>query len=311
MLKPREISAFGLQAARTIALEKVQPTVALGISRKAGSQYQLAVRVQHRGVVGPDQLEVIRKRSRGEVDVRYVGRIVKYSAPWYRTRQRPLELGSSVGHHAVTAGTLGCFVSLAGSGGLYILSNNHVLADEDRARRGDDILQPGSFDGGRVSRDVVASFSTAVRLRRSGRNAVDCALARIESGLEPTDSRLLRGVGALAGVAEVDTVERVEKIGRTTGHTRGRIAAFELDHVVVGYETGNLTFDGQLEIEATGSRPFSRGGDSGSIVFSSGNQGAVGLLFAGTDVGGRRDLGLTYANPIGPVLDALKASLPS
>lgn len=44
----------------------------------------------------------------------------------------------------------------------------------------------------------------------------------------------LRGVGTLAGVWSSDgDVDEVEKLGRTTGHTRGRITAFELDNVVV------------------------------------------------------------------------------
>jgi hypothetical protein len=36
---------------------------------------------------------------------------------------------------------------------------------------------------------------------------------------------------------------------------------------------------------------------------------AVGLLFAGTDSGGTNGQGVTFANPIGAVLDALKATL--
>ena len=34
-----------------------------------------------------------------------------------------------------------------------------------------------------------------------------------------------------------------------------------------------------------------------------------GLLFAGSDMGGRNGKGLTYANPIAPVLEALKLEL--
>jgi hypothetical protein len=38
---------------------------------------------------------------------------------------------------------------------------------------------------------------------------------------------------------------------------------------------------------------------------------AVALLFAGTDFGGTNDQGLTYANPLRAVLDALKVDLVS
>jgi hypothetical protein len=294
-MTPRGISAFGLPARRSAEIDRVQPTVALGVSPKGRARYELAVRVQHRGILGSDHLEAIRTRARGEIDVRYIGRVVKYGTPWYRARQRPLVIGSSVGHHSVTAGTLGCFVRVDQADSVYILSNNHVLADEDRGTRGDEIVQPGSYDGGKRPRDVVARLSNWVRLKQSGTNAVDCALARTEGAIERDDS-LLRGAGNLSGVADPANVERVEKIGRTTGHTRGRVTAFELDHVVVGYEIGNLTFDNQLEVQATGSRPFSRGGDSGSIVFSTGDHNAVGLLFAGSDLGGRGDLGLRQSD---------------
>lgn len=47
---------------------------------------------------------------------------------------RPQPCGVSIGHHAITAGTLGCLVRRANDeDGVYILSNNHVLADCDRA----------------------------------------------------------------------------------------------------------------------------------------------------------------------------------
>ena len=36
---------------------------------------------------------------------------------------------------------------------------------------------------------------------------------------------------------------------------------------------------------------------------------AIGLLFAGGNVGGSNGQGLTFANPIGAVLDALKVDL--
>jgi len=114
----------------------------------------------------------------------------------------------------------------------------------------------------------------------------------------------------LAGIGPelVDEGEAVYKSGRTTGPTKGRITAFDLDNVVVNYDIGNLRFDGQIEIEGTGQKPFSDGGDSGSLIVNAGSQ-AIALLFAGSDTGGRNNLGLTFANPIHRVLKDLKASL--
>jgi hypothetical protein len=39
-----------------------------------------------------------------------------------------------------------------------MLSNNHVLADSNEGKPGDLILQPGSFDGGILSADGVATL---------------------------------------------------------------------------------------------------------------------------------------------------------
>ena len=64
----------------------------------------------------------------------------------------------------------------------------------------------------------------------------------------------------------VDEGTPVAKLGRTTGLTRGRVTAFELDDLVVAYDTGNLSFDQVIEIEGAGTQPFSDGGDSGSLI---------------------------------------------
>src|SRR5687768_11659344 len=66
-----------------------------------------------------------------------------------RQRQRPAPCGVSVGHHSITAGTIGAVVRDTGrsdNGRRYILSNNHVLANSNDARAGDAIWQPGTFD---------------------------------------------------------------------------------------------------------------------------------------------------------------------
>ncbi len=69
-----------------------------------------------------------------------------------------------------------------------------------------------------------------------------------------------------------------------------------------------ITFDNQIEIEGAGSGAFSEGGDSGSLVVDADLKG-VGLLFAGGEQGGSNGKGLTYANPLKNVLDALKVNL--
>ncbi len=303
-------STLGVAAQPMSALGIRTPTIALGVARKGEDDYVLAARLQRRGLESSTQLEAIRKEARGEVDVRYIGRVTKLAVkPWHQRRNRPLRLGGSVGHFKISAGTLGCFVRAGGDGPAMILSNNHVLADENRGKKGDAILQPGRFDEGQNPEDKVATLSSLVRLNKSKPNLVDCAVAALDVGIR-FNARKLEGLGTLAGLGDAALAdhEEVGKVGRTTGTTHGRITAFELDNVMVGYDMGVLRFDQQIEIEGEGASPFSRGGDSGSLIVDHEVRG-IGLLFAGGEQGGSNGLGLTYANPLRAVLEALKVSL--
>ena len=145
-----------------------------------------------------------------------------------------------------------------------------------------------------------------MELEPNGDATVDCAIALLdEQEVDPEYP-----VGRITTTAVALGGEQVAKIGRTTAVTRGRVSAIELDNVVVGYgeELGELSFDNQIEIESTGSGPFSRGGDSGSLVYREDGV-ALGLLFAGSESGGENGTGLTYINPIDAVLDALGVTL--
>jgi hypothetical protein len=284
--------------------------VALGIGR-SGKQHTLAVRVQRHALINHPVVQDIRKKAKGEVDVRYVGRLLKLETPaTLQKRRRPMVIGCSIGHFSITAGTLGCFVKDRKSGTTMILSNNHVLANENDAKKGDAIIQPGSFDGGKRPKDVVAKLQKFVALKTgSAVNFVDCAVATPVKNIK-FDVRKLGSFGNLAGLGPKVVVDGtvVRKVGRTTGETSGRVTAFELDNVIVGYDIGNIRFDDQIEIEGAGTTAFSDGGDSGSLIVDE-DLMAVALLFAGGDTGGTNGMGLTYGNPIHAVLDALKVNL--
>lgn len=288
------------------------PGLAIGVSRRQGRDYRLAVRVQVRGLgVIVDQ---VRRWAANEVDVRYVGRVSRRATPpagptrparptrWYRARQRPLLTGCSIGLAGSGTGTLGGFVR-TDDGAPAILSNNHVLADEDRASVGARVLQPGPVDAGREPDDEVARLTCPIPIRWTEGNRVDAAIAALGAGIEH-DPATLRGVGSLGGVVDPDAdVDLVEKLGRTTGRTRGQVTAIEVDNVVVAYEGGNVRFDGQIEIHGTQHRHFSLAGDSGSLIVTP-DLLAYGLLFAGSDAAD-----VTYANPIGTVLSELGCRL--
>jgi hypothetical protein len=308
-----DLAAGGVWAQTSRPTQEVDPvarTLALGLARTAPGDFRIAVRVQRRGLENSRHVDSIRRKARGEVDLRYVGHVVKHAKPWEQTRKRPLLIGLSIGHFRITAGTLGAFVRLRKGGAVRLLSNNHVLADENAGRTGDAILQPGSYDGGRNPRDRVGTLDSFIRLKKSGTNVVDVALAALDAKVA-YDPATLTGVGTLGAgpPPPLEDVDLVEKIGRTTGYTRGRVTAFELDNVVVGYDLGNLRFDGQVEIEGASADAFSQGGDSGSLIFTSLDRQPVALLFAGGDQGGSNGKGLTFANPFAVVQQQLKVTL--
>jgi hypothetical protein len=167
-----------------------------------------------------------------------------------------------------------------------MLSNNHVLADENRYKKGGPIVQPGPLDGGKPGTDGVAKLTAFVKLVTSGANLVDCAIAAVNKGV-PVNPRTLKGIGALAGVRSggLGIGDTVHKVGRTTGVRHGRVTAVELDGVSVEYDIGVISFDNQVEIEGSGARSFSDAGDSGSLIVDQ-QLMAAALLFAGGDHGG-------------------------
>jgi hypothetical protein len=298
---------FAVRSVSTRRVSEVRRTVALGISRaERGRQYRLAVRLQRRSLEAEARLrEQIETRARGEVDFRYIGRVLALQGtPWHQERQRPLLIGASTAHYSVTAGTVGCFPLHRKTQKHVLLSNNHVLAAEDRARQGSAILQPGPYDGGRRRADQIGELLDWVPMKTGG-NIVDAAIASIAPDVE-FDPTTITGWGRLTGVRSepIEPGDRVVKAGRTTGLRHGLVTAIEVDDVVVDYQRGALSFDRQIEIEGADDLSFSAGGDSGSVIMDVQGR-ACALLFAGGDQGGTNGKGLTYANPIGDVLQAL------
>lgn len=305
-----------VSAARAASFSSTVASYALGITARKRNDYRLAVRLQHRGLVNSDLVEMIRARARGEVEVRYIGRVTaaaRAAGPWYRQRQRPLMIGSSCGYlrdDLVMAGTLGCFVSRRSGDQPMILSNNHVLADEGRYPAGGRIVQPGALDGGDPTRDRVATLTSFVRFRRLPLdNFVDAAVATLGRDVE-FDPSGMRGIGKLSGMAaeRLDIGDEVHRVGRTTGVRDGRITAIEVDGVQVEYDTAIFSFDNQVEIEGQGPRAFSDSGDSGSLIVNDALEAAA-LLFAGSDEGGSNGRGLTYGNPIEAVFSRMRLRL--
>ncbi|MEA2415018.1 MAG: hypothetical protein QOI58_1675 [Thermoanaerobaculia bacterium] len=281
-----------------------QSSFAIGVAPGSQpEQFALAVRAATENDLIREDLEVLTTKAGGEIDVRYTGAILPLgsAAP---TAATGCHIGASVAHHRCTAGTLGFFAAKH-DGTIGIVSNNHVLAISDEGNDEDEIVQPSPSDGGERPRDVIARLDgTYPRLNR-GKVRVDCAFARLVRDVE-YDALALEGMEKLSMVtAQPEEHTEVCKIGRTTGTTFGRISAFELDRVAVNYDRWRIRLNGQIEIESINGKPFSRGGDSGSLVFSRSAHRPIGLLFASSLLGGAGNVGLTYANKIDDVLAEL------
>jgi hypothetical protein len=219
-----------------------------------------------------------------------------------KARIRPAQPGCSIGFRfpppsqMVMAGTFGAVVK--GGGSTYVLSNNHVLADEGRLAPGADIFQPGLLDGGNANTDKIAKLTRFIPLQPGVFNHVDCAIAAANS--PSLVSRNILHIGPPAGTAAAAIDMRVHKFGRTTSYTVGHITSIATD-VTVGYETGNFKFENQIIIVGEGG-PFSGAGDSGSLILDRQTNNAVALLFAGSNTH-------TIANHIPDVLQALNVTL--
>src|SRR5690606_4164211 len=203
-------------------------------------------------------------------------------------------------HPDITAGTIGAKVKDS-SGNVYILSNNHVLANSNNASIGDATLQPGPFDGGTLNDQIgtLADFQTIVMGGAS--NTMDAAIALVPdganlSGATPSGAYGAPGTSVYSGNL---LNKGVQKYGRTTGHTTGTVTETNVTVSVCYVPRGMFscaqaaTFTGQIGISPG---TFSAGGDSGSlIVTNDGSRDLVGLLYAGSST-------RTLANPIAPVL---------
>jgi hypothetical protein len=205
----------------------------------------------------------------------------------------------------IIIGTLGCFIQLS-NGRLGILSNNHVIAGENRGQRGADrICQAGANTF--VSSDHICTLAEFEQLKPSPPNArpalgnvdfneIDAATAELLPDIHFDQAYLpSRGQSPPSGIAVARNEDRVFKVGRTTGLTRGIITDIATTVGPVGYSPGLCWFRRSLTIEGIDGTQFSDKGDSGSAIVLEATNQVVGLLYAGN---GKQ----TYACPIQSVL---------
>jgi hypothetical protein len=200
-------------------------------------------------------------------------------------RALPAQGGDSIAHFKGTAGTLGCLVQSEDH--LYILSSSSVLDPDGTGKAGDYILQPGPFDGGVPSRDVIASFERSVP-------KLGAALARVLNAHLVDHS--LRSIGKLRGVVAPKRGMKLRMFGRTSGFKRAVVEAVDVSADIAISPTEVRKY--RRLFTAT---PGLQGGDSGALFVDEKNRG-VGLAFAGNSE-------VLFAVPLVAILSALKVTL--
>ncbi|MFB0538148.1 MAG: hypothetical protein ACETWR_24565 [Anaerolineae bacterium] len=309
LLAKRNVVAVGVGYKETGGVVTDEPSIVVSVEKKMPLA-QLA-----ETDIVPQAVDEVK------TDVLETGLITAWQAP--TQRWRPAPGGVSIGHINITAGTLGCLVLKGGE--LFILSNNHVLADTNLGKKGDPIIQPGKYDGGTLA-DQIATLEEYVPIdfgtspttcpaakaveqllnaiaggigsshrmvsyqESKGENLVDAALARPLS-LDLVGRRILN-IGVPKGSREATLGTNIKKSGRTTGFTTDRIIQIDATVQVSYGNAGVATFTDQFVAGA-----MSSGGDSGSAVLDEEDY-VVGLLFGGSP-------NTTIITPIQFVLDAL------
>jgi hypothetical protein len=276
-----------------------------GIKYVAGQRIDgdLVVRVYVRSKLPPSALS---SQEMIPAEINGIGTDVVVSGD-IRAFARPTECGVSVGHFNITAGTLGCLVKKTdGTPGVFILSNNHILANENTASIGDGILQPGKRDGG-VNPPIAKLTQFQPLDFRGGITPFDAAIAQV---INPGD--VLPQIKLIGRVANppIDPFadQLVKKTGRTTFQTDGIVDDFVANRSI-GYQRGIATIGRQIRVVTRFGGDFSNPGDSGSLIVDTLNR-PVALLNGGN---GDPSRGIpnteTYASPIVPILQAFNIEI--
>jgi len=309
-VKQRFREAIAAQNRHTEQLIRHPGVVGIGTGIGADGLPVIRIFGRHSGLSGiPKSLDGI------PVTVRVTGLFIAYADSTDRLT-RPVSIGVSTGHPAITAGTIGARVTDE-AGNVYALSNNHVYANQNNADIGDSILQPGTFDGGSDPDDKIGELFAfeAIDFSIFGSNVIDAAIANttideLGRATLPQDYRMPNA--AIFGDSDEDGFFDdinvllqlpVKKFGRTTGLTHGLVSEINVTSAVC-YEYCSQPllsklawFENQIAIVGTGAEPFSAGGDSGSLIITDDpDKNPVALLFAGSE-------SMTLANRIDLVLN--------
>jgi len=234
--------------------------------------------------------------------------------------------GASIGHKSGYPGTLGCFVRK--SNWIGVISASHVLGRNNRSRKGDEILSPGSPDGPKLHSSKIGTLEDYFLLshfENASDNYLCCqdiALVKIDVAnfgdvpkvtevWSPQDPNTPMPIKRVIGGRDVANRlgERVCKVGRTTGLTFGILDIVGLQRqriVIADSDPGeNPTERDYVYTNILAVRcdygPFSRAGDSGALVYTE-DGCAIGIVIAGTEQ-------YSFVSPLDACLQDMQATI--
>lgn len=223
--------------------------------------------------------------------------------------------------NAVGAGTFGCIVADP-HGNLFGLSNNHVTGGMSFSGADLPITAPGALDVCPGSPDpfTIGHHRAALPLTLGSpdnanvANNFDAAIFRIkEPDAVSSMQRRHFDTPSLVAAPKPNTV--VEKVGRTTGLTRGTVVGRAIAPEPVFVRLNEFNFQGLIYfedfwiVEGLNQQVFSMPGDSGSLICfrpAQGEAAAVGILFAANT-----SKSLTYIAPLDKVVASLGVAVVS
>lgn len=194
-----------------------------------------------------------------------------------KQRHRPAPWGTSCMWCKGSACTLGAKVWKNDKA--YILGNAHCYFPFwNGANKGDEVWQPSRVDGGAV-KDKIGTVFEVAPFSFEGTNLVDAALAEIMNPLDVSNGIMEIGIPD-PNIATVKVGEIIQKFGRTSGYTTGRVLSINTT-AKVNYRVGGVKklvlWKDQIMTE-----PMVEGGDSSSLALNMKKQ-PVGLCYAGSD----------------------------
>lgn len=228
----------------------------------------------------------------------------------------------SVGNF-MDAGTLGALVRDI-NGVLCGLTNNHVAGSCNHADLGLPILAPGVFDviAGGLDPFTIGHHHSTLKMTPGSISIVnpsennDAAIFRIRDESIVT-SYQGDAYDTPATSLPLQAGMKVEKVGRTTGHTQGVVQCQIAGPVPISYTASNYGFNGKVYFDPAffiigDNDIFSDHGDSGSLIVTTqpdGSKAAVGIVVGGATSGGAPGGKITIALPISTILSRLNVTL--